>query len=293
MKIDKKWFLKKANDFLRNNEANRMTGVDGSLFWEPDILLGFVSGDDPIFEKYKEVVGPKHHTPAEAYSIYCKKNGISANTDNLSVVAYILPMNPLTKKENLEYSKEWPSERWAHTRLYGDRCNKALQAYLLEELEKEGINGVAPMSPKGVKISDSPSNNYLFKVYNYVYSSWSHRHFCFAAGLGSFGLSDGFINETGKAMRCGSIIVDYKLPSDAANRPPDTEPYKYCLRCGECIKRCPVDAISFKGGHDKVKCREKITTTIPYINQNYHIPIYSCGLCQVGVPCSNGIPIKK
>ena len=293
MKIDKKWFLEKANDFLRNNEANRMTGVDGSLFWEPDILLGFVSGDDPIFEKYKEVVGPKHLTPAEAYSKYCKKNGITATTDNLSVVAYILPMNPLTKKENFEYSKEWPSERWAHTRLYGDRCNKALQAYLLEELEKEGINGLAPMTPKGVKISDSPSNNYLFKVYNFVYSSWSHRHMCFAAGLGSFGLSDGFINEKGKAMRCGSIIVDYRLPSDAANRPPDTEPYKYCIKCGECIKRCPVDAISFKGGHDKVKCREMVTSTIPYINQNYHIPIYSCGLCQVGVSCSNGIPIKK
>jgi len=282
MNIDKKWFLEKTHFFLSNDDANIMTDVDGSFFWEPDILLGFASGDDPIFEKYKKIIGPEHHTPKEVYSKYCEKNNISATSDNVSVVAFVLPLNPLTKKQHLEYSKEWPSERWAQTRLNGEKCNRALQAYLLEELRKEGINGVAPMSEK-----------YLFRIYDFKYSSWSHRHMCFAAGLGSFGLSDGFINEKGKAMRCGSIVVDYKLPSDAGNRPPDTEPYKYCIKCGDCIKRCPVQAISFEGGHDKVKCREMVMSTIPYINKNYHIPIYSCGLCQVGVSCENGIPIKK
>ena len=280
MTIDKQWFLDKAHYFLSNNETNRMTGVDGAPFWEPDILLGFASGDDPIFEKYKEIIAPEHLTPVEAYSKYCEKNSITANTDNLTVVAFILPMNPLTKKENLEYSKEWPSERWAQTRLNGEKCNRALQVYFIEELNKEGINGVAPMS-----------ENYMFKIIDFKYSTWSHRHMCFAAGLGSFGLSDGFINEKGKAMRCGSIVIDYKLPSDADKRP--TDPYEYCTKCGQCIKRCPVNAISFENGHDKVKCKEMVMSTIPFINKNYHIPIYSCGLCQVGVSCSNGIPIKK
>jgi len=44
---------------------------------------------------------------------------------------------------------------------------------------------------------------------------------CFAAGLGSFGLSDGFINEKGIALRCGSIIVNHELPSDVDKRPTD------------------------------------------------------------------------
>jgi len=112
----------------------------------------------------------------------------------------------------------------------------------------------------------------------------------FAAGLGSFGLSDGFINEKGIAMRCGSIIIDYKLPSDADKRPED--PYYYCLKCGSCIKRCPVGAITFETRHDKQKCSEHVMSTIPYIKNNYGINIYSCGLCQVGVPCENNIPVE-
>jgi epoxyqueuosine reductase QueG len=112
----------------------------------------------------------------------------------------------------------------------------------------------------------------------------------FAAGLGSFGLSDGFINEKGKAMRCGSIIVNYKLESDSDKRP--SEPYEYCINCGDCISRCPVAAISDENRHDKIKCSQHVLSTIPYIKENYQINIYACGLCQVGVSCSDGIPNK-
>jgi epoxyqueuosine reductase len=91
-------------------------------------------------------------------------------------------------------------------------------------------------------------------------------------------------------MRCGSLIVDYKLPSDADKRPED--PYYYCSNCGTCIKRCPVGAIAQETRHDKQKCSEHVMSTIPYIKNTYGINIYSCGLCQVGVPCENGIPAK-
>lgn len=292
MTIDKKWFQDKIEKFLLEDEANKMTGVDGSFIFDPTppILVGFCDGNDPIFEEYKEIIGSFHLTPAEAYTKYCEKKKMTCSTDNLSVVAFILPAMKTTKKENLGYSKDWPSERWAHTRLYGERANKKLWLHLLSELKKEGINGVAPMAEA-----------YLFKI-NKKHdkgvwaSTWSHRHMAFSAGLGSFGWSDGFINEKGKAMRCGSFVVDYKLPSDADKRPPD--PYYYCLKCGECVKRCPVDAIRPRDPtngtiHDKATCGEKVMSTIPYIGKHYNIPIYGCGLCQVGVPCENGIPEKN
>jgi epoxyqueuosine reductase QueG len=195
-----------------------------------------------------------------------------------------------TKKENLEYSKDWPSERWAHSRLFGEKANSKLRLHLLSELKKEGINGVSPME-----------EGYLFKIHSkhekgVWASTWSHRHMAFAAGLGSFGWSDGFLNEKGKAMRCGSIVVTHKLPSDADKRPPD--PYYYCLKCGECAKRCPVDAIKPKDPtngtiHDKKTCWAKVMSTIPYIKKNYNIGIYGCGLCQVGIPCENSLPKGK
>ncbi|MFX0082442.1 MAG: 4Fe-4S binding protein [Candidatus Hodarchaeota archaeon] len=288
--LNKEWFHNKINSFLREDESNKMLGVDGIYMFKPEALVGFCSGNDSIFKQYKRVVGPFHMTPIDAYTKYCSLNKIKFDTvENLSVVAFILPINEITKKQNFEYSEEWPSERWAHTRLYGVKTNQKLQKLLLNEIKIEfGVEGIAPMT-----------ETELFKVhrkhpgaYQGVWAStWSHRHMCFAAGLGSFGLSDGFINQKGKAMRCGSIIIDYKLPSDANKRP--SNPYEYCTECGDCIKRCPVGAITFKNRHDKQKCSERLVDTIPYIKKHYKIRIYACGLCQVNVSCSNGIPMKK
>ncbi|TKJ19847.1 MAG: hypothetical protein CEE43_14025, partial [Promethearchaeota archaeon Loki_b32] len=74
-----------------------------------------------------------------------------------------------------------PSERWAHTRLFGEQANMNIQKYLIEELKKLGINAFAPAL-----------NKKLFRINRKIRASnWSHKHNCFAAGLGSFGLSDG------------------------------------------------------------------------------------------------------
>ncbi|NVM53633.1 MAG: 4Fe-4S binding protein [Candidatus Helarchaeota archaeon] len=285
MGIDKNRFLEKIKDFLSEDDSNKMTKLDGSLIFNPEVSVGFVSGNDPLFEDYKKIIGSFHLSPRDVYNWFCEKNSISPSPlEEISVVTFILPITPETKKQNLEYSKEPPGERWAHTRLFGEKANERLQAYLVDELKKEGINAIAPILEKE-----------LFKMLpkheNGVWAStWSHRHMAFAAGLGSFGLSDGFINEKGIAMRCGSIIVDYKLPTDADKRPSD--PYAYCIDCGKCIDRCPVGAITLKTRHDKAKCSLHCLKTTRYIKKNYQINIYACGLCQVGVPCENGIPIK-
>jgi len=280
MDVNKEWFINKINGFLEDDECNKMSKLDRSFIFEPDILVGIVDGNDAIYTRYKKIIGEFHLTPSEAYEWYCKKKDIKFNDRNLGVVAYILPISHKTKMENLNYSKTMPSERWAHTRLFGEQANLNIQTYLIEKLKKFGINAFAPALDKK-----------LFKINRKIWASnCSHRHHCFAAGLGSFGLSDGFINARGKAMRCGSLIIDLKLPTNVLNRPSD--PYEFCINCGECISRCPVNAISFENRHDKMICAPHVTSTIPFINQTYGINIYACGLCQVGVACSDGIPKK-
>jgi len=281
MDINREWFIEKINFFLSNDESNKMSDIDGSYIFEPDVSVGIAAGDDHLFQKYKEIIGDFHLTPTEAFSWYCNKNGIIADAKNLTVIAYILPINTKTKKENFEYSDKYPSKRWAHTRLFGEDANVKLQHYLVEELKKLDIKAFAPST-----------EGRLFKINRKIWTSnWSHRHMAFAAGLGSFGLSDGFINKKGKAMRCGSLIIEFKLESDSDKRPSD--PYEFCTNCGDCIKRCPVNAITKENRHDKIKCSKHVMNTIPYIKENYNINIYACGLCQVGVSCSNGIPNQK
>ncbi|MFX1570233.1 MAG: 4Fe-4S binding protein [Promethearchaeota archaeon] len=280
MVVNKAWFVNKINEFLGNDVSNKMSKVDGSFIFEPNVIVGIADGNDAIYTKYKDIIGEFHLTPSEAYKWYCEKENIEFDNKHLSVVAYILPINQKTKLENFGYSKKMPSKRWAHTRLFGEQVNMNIQSFLIEELKKIGIHAFAPTLDKK-----------LFRINRKIWASnWSHRHNCYAAGLGSFGLSDGFINPRGKAMRCGSLIVDIKLSSDAPNRPSD--PYEFCIKCGDCISRCPVNAISFENGHNKMICAPHVTSTIPFINQTYGINIYACGLCQVGVACSNGIPNK-
>ena len=124
-------------------------------------------------------------------------------------------------------------------------------------------------------------------------SSWSERHAAHAAGLGTFGLCDGLITAKGKAMRAGSVVAKISLE-------PTPRPYAdhraYCLffadgTCGKCIDRCPVRAIT-EAGHDKEKCRQHLARSRAYVEKTYKFEGYGCGLCQVGVPCEAGIPVK-
>lgn len=122
-------------------------------------------------------------------------------------------------------------------------------------------------------------------------STWSERHAAYAAGLGTFGLSDGLITPKGKAMRCGSVIARMSVTPTVR---PYTDHHAYCLfyargTCGRCIDRCPIGAISERG-HDKDLCSRYLDMTRQYVNRHFGFDGYGCGLCQTGVPCESGIP---
>jgi epoxyqueuosine reductase len=128
-------------------------------------------------------------------------------------------------------------------------------------------------------------------------SNWSERHLAYAAGLGTFSLSDGFITESGIAHRCGSVVTDLDIPTSPRNA---TGPYANCLyyvngECGVCIQRCPAGAIT-EAGHDKIKCREYLRK-IGYrdVKGGYDIEksVSGCGLCQTKVPCEAVNPTRE
>ena len=277
------WIARTIKAFVENSPENSLKNDIGDNAWgEP--LVGFSRGDDPFYETLKNDIGPFYWTPIEII----KKTfpDLEVSRDQLSVISWVLPQTEKTKSDHRK-EPTYPSERWARSRLFGEDFNNKLRQYVVETLNASGMEAVAPMQSPFFERKDSEKYGFA--------STWSERHTAFVCGLGTFGLSDGLITPVGKAIRCGSVVARVSL--DPTPRP-YTNHQAYCLFysngiCKECIDRCPVEAIS-EEGHDKVKCRDYLRkVTAPYVENQFGLKIHACGLCQTGISCESGIPLKE
>jgi len=277
------WVQGLIKGFICDSPENTLKdSSDERAFDEP--IVGFSNGADPLYEEFKDHVGPFCWTPSEIFSKTFP--GTKVEPRDLTVISWILPQTGATKGDNRAQSL-YPAERWARARIFGEEVNVKLRRFLVEALSAKGHETVAPLLSPEWEVRRS--ERFVFS------STWSERHAAHASGLGTFGLCDGLITPKGKAMRAGSAVSRIKIP-------PTERPYRdhhaYCLFftkgiCGKCIKRCPVGAITEKG-HDKVKCLGHLKpVTEDFVKSNYGFDGYGCGLCQTGVPCESKIPTKE
>ena len=247
-------FIKQQiEDFVCSSPTGRLSFLNDYVIWEKP-LVKFADGDDPIFTEYKKIIGPAYLTPREALAKAYGKNPEDMPA-RLSVISWILPIVEETRKSNRKETKA-PSRLWCHTRWYGEKCNEALRRHVVELLTGQGYLAAAPAIQPFFKVDRNEKG---------PYSNWSERHVAYAAGHGTFSLSDGFITEHGMAHRCGSVVTSLVIPASPRTA---RSPYSNCLhylgiKCEKCIKRCPVGAISEKG-HDKVKCSAYVDDILGY-----------------------------
>lgn len=245
-------------------------------FGEP--LVGFAAADDPLFSKYKTLIGPHHLTPAEAFEEAHK----DALPSGATVISWSLPIAKVTRKEQRK-EKRLPCRRWARTRWYGQMMNDELARLLIAFLMGKGVRSAAPAQlPSFMIHSDSPSG---------ISSTWSERHAAYAAGLGTFSINDALITEHGIAHRLGSVVAEMSLePSKRKKNHRGNCLFVMRGGCLKCAKRCPVKAIS-KKGHDKVLCEKySYGTVLKKVGDKFDVKVSGCGLCQTDVPCEKRIP---
>jgi epoxyqueuosine reductase len=282
--IDAAWITSLIKDYVATSPDNSLKNKENEKAWD-EPLIGFASGDDPIFQFFKDDIGPFYWTPVEAFNhIYPE---IHVAPADLTVIAFVLPHTEAIKAD-LRKKKDVPSEKWIRARFYGGKFIEEMNKHVAEALTESGYPAVGPNVTKGY----SQTNN--SKKYGWV-SQWSERHAAYAAGLGTFGLCDGLITPVGKAIRCGSVVVQIKIPP---TQRPYTDHHAYCLHyakgtCGMCINRCPAKAVT-KSGHDKTACANQCMSTSAYAEKQLGLPkgAYGCGFCQTGVPCESKIPVK-
>jgi ferredoxin len=274
-------------EFVRTSPDNRLDFFNDYVIWD-EPLVSFADGDDSIFTEYKHIIAPEHLTPREALAQAYDKRPADM-PGRLSVISWILPAVEETRKSNRTEACV-PSRLWSHTRWYGEKFNEKLRAHVVAMLTGMGYLTTAPFLQP------------YFKEYTNkkgLYSNWSERHIAYAAGLGTFSLSDGLITERGIAIRCGNVVTSLVLPP---SRRTANSPYSNCLyyvgvNCRACIERCPAGAIT-EDGHDKNKC-EQYLYDIGYSDDllregyDHEKSVIGCGLCQTKVPCEFRNPTRN
>ena len=278
------WMETTIKTFINSSPENSLKNKGNDRVWT-DPLVGFSSGNNPLYQEFKEHIGPFYWIPLEIFTKTFPR--LKARPDELTVISWVLPHIETTKSDNRKQTV-YPAERWVRARIFGEEVNEKLRSHVVATLQEAGYEAVAPMlSPF---FERKTSERYGFA------STWSERHATFASGLGTFGLCDGLITPRGKAIRCGSVVARIEIPP---TKIPYNDHHAYCPfftkgLCGECIPRCPVRAIT-EAGHDKVKCGNYLrSVTADYAKSHFGLEgeAYGCGLCQTGVPCESKIPTE-
>ncbi len=277
-------------DFLAVPENNNLGPGTTDPAWD-GFLLGFSSGADKLYGFFKQHIGEFHWTPLEAFALgMATEAGESGNSefvdtapDELTVISLALCQTDATKAANRQQTR-FPSEHWARSRKYGQRCSRALTQALVAALAARGWPAVAPALLPEAEEKQSPTYGRAF--------TWSERHVAYASGLGTFGLCGALITERGQAVRLGSVIVRAQFPPTPR---PYANPFAYCLffsegTCSACVDRCPAGSVT-EEGRDKDACSRHLEpVTAEFVQREYGFRGYGCGLCQTGVPCESRIP---
>jgi epoxyqueuosine reductase QueG len=249
---------------VRSDPRNRLPEGRGIPIFDLPVAA-VAAASDPLFEQLRkeDVVGPIHASPE--YWLAGAR----------SVISYFLPFSKEIKQA-YSINTRLPPLEWVSGRLNGEIFNHVLRRALVIMLRRQGGRVVAPgLDPR-------------YKAVNWL-PMWSERHVGFIAGLGSFGLHGGLLTEKGTAGRIGSVITDLVFPpSERAY----TEVYAYCpwkqeRRCGVCINRCPVGAISKEVKNHSICIANGAEFIRPaFKDWGYH----GCGHCQCNLPCSDHLP---
>ena len=272
-----------VKSFARISPLNHLPiGNNQVIYDEP--LVQFTDGDDLIFTEYKSIIDPVHLTPREALAKVFDHRPEDMPAC-LSVISWILPITSKTRKSNRQHVRT-PSRLWSYSRFYVEKFNDATREHIVNLLTEMGYMAAAPMVQP---YFDNALTNDKGR-----FSNWSERHVAYAAGLGTFSLSDGFITDRGIAHRCGSVVTNLVLPASPRTA---ESPYSNCLfyvdgSCQACIARCPTGAIT-ESGHDKGKCQAHLYSKLQYLKKKYEVGVTGCGLCQTKVPCEFRNPTKK
>ena len=234
-------------------QYRRETGIETD--WKTP-LLGFADVDHPYIRSLRELISPTHYLPEEILP--------GART----ILSYFVPFQEDIGRGNI--AGDVPSLTWTRAYTETNRMFQRMNGHLQQAIESWGYRAASPENIGSL----GPDR---------IYSNWSQRHIAYAAGLGTFGMNNMLITQDGCCGRFYSLVTELPvLPGEPQKR--ENCLYKREGKCGACIRRCPVGALSAERPFDRARCREQLCV---------HEAAYGervCGKCTVGMPCTFQAP---
>ena len=221
-------------------------------------LVGFARAGDQRFRSLRPTVSPVHLMPEDLVP--------GART----VVAFFLPFARWVVEANAR-EREAVAREWAVAYVETNALIGRISTQLAAALGKRGI--IAGTVPATHNFDEET-----------LHSGWSHKSVAVIAGMGSFGLHQMVITDSGCAGRFGSLVLDAEIPVEAP------EPKERCLAfydgsCMECVARCPASALDTNEPLDKHRCHEHLHGVARAYEELGLVDV--CGKCALG-PCSFG-----
>ena len=249
-------------DFVKEYEQRK----DISTTWRQP-LVGFADVNHEDIRNIKEATFEQHIMPKEVLE------------DASIIIAYFVPFTKDIADSNI--NGEEASEKWTLAYQETNEMFIELNNFIINKLEEIGYKGAICKE----------AGNFDDKI---LKSKWSHRHISKVAGLGTFGVNNMLITESGCCGRYFTIITNLDVKPDEPLKEENCL-YKRNKKCLICVDNCFSGALN-KNSYDRFKCYDVCMDNYNKFENMYGNKPYEkskpkggsqvCGKCVVNLPCS-------
>ena len=237
-------------------------GIDG--WWQTPLLAA--APIDSRFDRLPQIAADDHLHPRDLLP--------TAN----SVIVFYIPFKKELVKENRKGDR--PCRNWGvayvQTNDLIERLSRALGAWLTER-------------GYGCGLTPATHNFDAAKLM----ARWSHKHLAHLVDLGRFGVHHMIITSAGCTGRFGSLVSEVDLGAHPLIQTNEACLLKAGKECGQCIKVCPVEALSVDG-FDRRRCWDRLNENRRELAYFSDLPEDTdvCGKCATLMPCSFKNPVS-
>ena len=238
-------------------------GTDG--WWQTPLLV--TARADSRFDQLPQIAADDHVLPKDLLP------------GAQSVIVFYIPFKKELIKENRKGDR--PCRNWGLAYVQ----TNDLIGRLTQELGDL-------LTERGFKSGLTPATHNFDEAK--LMARWSHKHLAHLAELGRFGIHHMMITPVGCTGRLGSLVSEAELGDH-----PLIEAQEACLlkagkECGQCIKACPVEALS-EDGFERRLCWDRLNENRRRLDYFTDLPdsTHVCAKCAALMPCSFKNPLAN